>query len=166
MSASRTRSSSSSKSGNSKSLNDYVRSALFHNQWDKLFKCGSNWEIRWEKVLLARFIVRAFYIVDANESQSCVFGNIGALNLSTGETVAVKEIQLSNIPKSELPEIQVSLSLLSIWYLGFIPTECWYILRCIVWNRTSEELKRKGLSASHPGNILINAYLASEHCQV
>lgn len=32
----------------------------------------------------------------------------GALNWATGETVAVKEIQLSNIPKGELPEIMVS----------------------------------------------------------
>lgn len=31
----------------------------------------------------------------------------GALNWATGETVAVKEIQLSNIPKSELGEIMV-----------------------------------------------------------
>ncbi len=33
---------------------------------------------------------------------------LGALNWATGETVAVKEIQLSNIPKGELPEIMVS----------------------------------------------------------
>jgi hypothetical protein len=33
---------------------------------------------------------------------------IGALNWATGETVAVKEIQLSNIPKGELGEIMVS----------------------------------------------------------
>lgn len=32
----------------------------------------------------------------------------GALNWATGETVAVKEIQLSNIPKAELGEIMVS----------------------------------------------------------
>lgn len=32
---------------------------------------------------------------------------IGALNWATGETVAVKEIQLSNIPKAELGEIMV-----------------------------------------------------------
>ena len=29
------------------------------------------------------------------------------MNWATGETVAVKEIQLSNIPKGELPEIMV-----------------------------------------------------------
>lgn len=33
----------------------------------------------------------------------------GALNWATGETVAVKEIQLSNIPKGELGQIMVSL---------------------------------------------------------
>jgi hypothetical protein len=33
---------------------------------------------------------------------------VGALNWATGETVAVKEIQLSNIPKGELGEIMVS----------------------------------------------------------
>jgi hypothetical protein len=34
----------------------------------------------------------------------------GALNWATGETVAVKEIQLSNIPKGELGQIMVSTS--------------------------------------------------------
>lgn len=33
--------------------------------------------------------------------------NVGALNWATGETVAVKEIQLSNIPKGELGQIMV-----------------------------------------------------------
>ena len=32
---------------------------------------------------------------------------VGALNWATGETVAVKEIQLANIPKAELGEIMV-----------------------------------------------------------
>lgn len=31
----------------------------------------------------------------------------GALNWATGETVAIKEIQLSNIPKSEIGQIMV-----------------------------------------------------------
>jgi hypothetical protein len=36
------------------------------------------------------------------------FGYVpGALNWATGETVAVKEIQLSNIPKGELGQIMV-----------------------------------------------------------
>lgn len=35
------------------------------------------------------------------------YSQIGALNWATGETVAVKEIQLSNIPKGELGEIMV-----------------------------------------------------------
>jgi hypothetical protein len=33
---------------------------------------------------------------------------VGALNWTTGEIVAIKEIQLSNIPKGELSEIMVS----------------------------------------------------------
>ena len=35
--------------------------------------------------------------------------NAGALNWATGETVAVKEIEMANIPKSELGEIMVSI---------------------------------------------------------
>lgn len=34
--------------------------------------------------------------------------DLGALNFTNGETVAVKQIQLSNIPKAELGEIMVS----------------------------------------------------------
>lgn len=37
-----------------------------------------------------------------------LFAGIGALNWATGETVAVKEIELANIPKSELGEIMAS----------------------------------------------------------
>ena len=33
---------------------------------------------------------------------------VGALNWTTGETVAVKQIQLSNIPKGDLGEIMAS----------------------------------------------------------
>jgi hypothetical protein len=33
----------------------------------------------------------------------------GALNFTNGETVAVKQIQLTNIPKSEIGDIMVSL---------------------------------------------------------
>lgn len=33
---------------------------------------------------------------------------LGALNWATGETVAVKEITLSNIPKGEIHQIMVS----------------------------------------------------------
>lgn len=37
-------------------------------------------------------------------------GYVGALNWATGETVAIKEITLSNIPKSEIGQIMVRLS--------------------------------------------------------
>ena len=45
-------------------------------------------------------------------SRNLGFGEIpdcalGALNWATGETVAIKEIQLSNIPKSEIGQIMV-----------------------------------------------------------
>lgn len=42
----------------------------------------------------------------------------GALNWATGETVAVKEIQLSNIPKAELGEIMVRDLLHSLWFMA------------------------------------------------
>lgn len=59
-----------------------------------------------------------------------------ALNWATGETVAVKEIQLSNIPKGELPEIMSEIDLLKnlnhpniVKYKGFVKTrEYLYII--------------------------------------
>lgn len=42
-------------------------------------------------------------------SRDRLTANAGALNWATGETVAVKEIQLSNIPKGELGQIMVPL---------------------------------------------------------
>lgn len=38
------------------------------------------------------------------------FDRLGALNWTTGETVAVKQIQLSNIPRGELGEIMVGVT--------------------------------------------------------
>ncbi|KAG6853052.1 hypothetical protein C0991_007196 [Blastosporella zonata] len=60
----------------------------------------------------------------------------GALNWATGETVAVKEIQLSNIPKAELGEIMSEIDLLKnlnhaniVKYKGFVKTrEYLYII--------------------------------------
>ena len=45
----------------------------------------------------------------------------GALNWATGETVAVKEIQLSNIPKGELGQIMVRYVL---WYVAMATDFC------------------------------------------
>ncbi|EAU85791.2 STE/STE11/cdc15 protein kinase [Coprinopsis cinerea okayama7 len=65
------------------------------------------------------------------------FGQVyRALNWETGETVAVKEIQLSNIPKGELPEIMSEIDLLKnlnheniVKYKGFVKTrEFLYII--------------------------------------
>ncbi|KAJ7163077.1 hypothetical protein C8R46DRAFT_1281413 [Mycena filopes] len=65
------------------------------------------------------------------------FGQVyRALNWATGETVAVKEIQLSNIPKGELPEIMSEIDLLKnlnhaniVKYKGFVKTrEYLYII--------------------------------------
>ncbi|KAH8114562.1 hypothetical protein DFH11DRAFT_1689039 [Phellopilus nigrolimitatus] len=60
----------------------------------------------------------------------------GALNWATGETVAVKEIQLANIPKAELGEIMSEIDLLKnlnhaniVKYKGFVKTrEFLYII--------------------------------------
>jgi hypothetical protein len=77
----------------------------------------SNWETRLEKAPLRKSIVRCF------DSRSVGIelkrSSLGALNWATGETVAVKEIQLSSIPKGELGEIMVR-SLVSISYLMLI----------------------------------------------
>ena len=59
----------------------------------------------------------------------------GALNWATGETVAVKEIQLTNIPKGELGEIMVSGISVSYVQTHFHP--------CSVRNRPPQEPKRK-----------------------
>ncbi|KAF4577422.1 hypothetical protein EYR36_005410 [Pleurotus pulmonarius] len=65
------------------------------------------------------------------------FGQVyRALNWATGETVAIKEIQLSNIPKSELGEIMSEIDLLKnlnhpniVKYKGFVKTrEYLYII--------------------------------------
>ncbi|KAG5646502.1 hypothetical protein DXG03_003267 [Asterophora parasitica] len=65
------------------------------------------------------------------------FGQVyRALNWATGETVAVKEIQLSNIPKAELGEIMSEIDLLKnlnhaniVKYKGFVKTrEYLYII--------------------------------------
>lgn len=64
----------------------------------------------------------------------------GALNWATGETVAVKEIQLSNIPKGELGQIMVSRGLI---IKGFVRVVQDFIL---VRNRLTKKLECMWLS--------------------
>ena len=59
----------------------------------------------------------------------------GALNWATGETVAVKEIQLSNIPKGELGEIMVS---------NAISHRVFHLLCPLVRDRSAQEFKCEG----------------------
>jgi hypothetical protein len=67
----------------------------------------SNSVIRWVKARLGRFTVKS-RLFTWSTSTPLNFGRVlGALNWATGETVAVKEIQLSNIPKGELGQIMV-----------------------------------------------------------
>jgi serine/threonine protein kinase len=82
----------------SKALTDYVCLWIFHNLNERNIK---------------------FLIQQLGDSLGKgAFGQVyRALNWSTGETVAVKEIELSNIPKSELGDIMVCL-----FYI--VPTTC------------------------------------------
>jgi hypothetical protein len=67
----------------------------------------SNSVIRWVKARLGRFTVKSRLFTWSTPTP-LNFGHVlGALNWATGETVAVKEIQLSNIPKGELGQIMV-----------------------------------------------------------
>ena len=70
----------------------------------------SNSVIRWVKARLGRFTVKS-RVFTCSPSIPLNFAHVlGALNWATGETVAVKEIQLSNIPKGELGQIMVRVS--------------------------------------------------------
>jgi hypothetical protein len=69
--------------------------------------------IRWEKARSGRFTVSRVLPFCVLANSPCPHSadrgtHPGALNWATGETVAVKEIQLSNIPKGELGQIMVA----------------------------------------------------------
>lgn len=87
-----------SKQYSQKSLHDYVGGPQFPSY---PLTVDSNSVTRLERAHLAKSTV----------GQATEFDGLlttpGALNWATGETVAVKEIQLSNIPKSDLGEIMV-----------------------------------------------------------
>lgn len=59
---------------------------------------------------MAKSIVRVTAVVVRAEPAIDDHGCVGALKWATGETVAIKEIQLSNIPKSEIGQIMVCAS--------------------------------------------------------
>jgi hypothetical protein len=56
------------------------------------------------------------------------------LNWATGETVAVKEIQLSNIPKGEIGEIMVS-------GIHVVSVDKTFMLSFVVRDRPTQELE-------------------------
>ena len=91
-------------SGASKLLNDYVSSQSFSPQRVVDVYPPSNSGTPLAKARSVRYTVSSFSYT-TNNDRSIV--NVGALNWATGETVAVKEIQLSNIPKGELGQIMV-----------------------------------------------------------
>ena len=104
--------------GSAKLLNDYVRtttsiSGVIHGTEHTC----SNLAIRWERARLVKSIVRGSAIRDGVWTYR---SSVGALNWATGETVAVKEIQLSNIPKNEIGQIMVRIRPLSLW----APIQC------------------------------------------
>ena len=70
----------------------------------------SNSGIRWVKARLGRFTVKSRLFTWSTSTPLNLGHALGALNWATGETVAVKEIQLSNIPKGELGQIMVRVS--------------------------------------------------------
>ena len=104
--------------GSAKLLNDYVRttSSISDVIHGTEHTC-SNLAIRWERARLVKSIVRGSAIRDGVWTYR---SSAGALNWATGETVAVKEIQLSNIPKNEIGQIMVRIGPLSLW----APIQC------------------------------------------
>lgn len=73
----------------------------------RLFRTFSNWETPWEKVHLVRYTVRQIGYPRFSDGRADDGLVQGALNWATGETVAIKEIQLGNIPKGEIGQIMV-----------------------------------------------------------
>ncbi|KAF6756014.1 hypothetical protein DFP72DRAFT_895915 [Ephemerocybe angulata] len=80
------------------------------------------------------------------------FGQVyRAMNFETGETVAIKEIQLSNIPQAELPEIMSEIDLLKnlnhaniVQYKGFVKTrEFLYIILELCENGSLHTILKK-----------------------
>ena len=92
----------SSRQGGSRTLNDYVR-VRARARWRKAEVLAATWRLAREGRLWAGLSCVIPYSPVAIADVSYA----GALNWATGETVAIKEITLSNIPKAELGEIMV-----------------------------------------------------------
>ena len=63
-------------------------------------------------------VYRTYHCGRRLDSRRRLTTDIGALNWATGETVAIKEIQLSNIPKSEIGQIMACTSIRYICLLA------------------------------------------------
>lgn len=93
------------RANQSKLLNDYV-CLNRHASWHFAECVCSNSGTLWERARLVKSSVSDYQCRSNILSEKLI--HAGALNWATGETVAVKEIQLSNIPKGELGQIMVS----------------------------------------------------------
>lgn len=115
--------------------------------------CVATWRFAWEGGVWAGLscVGRGFLRRDYAEGRF-----IGALNWATGETVAVKEIQLSNIPKGELGEIMVS----DVDFGWTIDT-----IFPLVRDRLAQELERTSRDAEYRLPSLTIS-LAREHRQI
>ena len=67
----------------------------------------SNWVTPLARARLGKSTVRHATCPEPTTTKLGCAIDSGALNWATGETVAIKEIQLSNIPKSEIGQIMV-----------------------------------------------------------
>ena len=118
--SSHARSSSTSNpanNGNAKLLNDYVRigaiSSMIPVCWTLVGSVTATRRLLRERCLRSGLSC-VVYLRFWSSGRFIGTDRSGALNWATGETVAVKEITLSNIPKGELSQIMVSNAILGL----------------------------------------------------
>lgn len=110
---SRSTSSSNPKTNTSKALNDYV--GIIYSECSMRRSCSRSLAPRWFSWQGCLWPSLSYGSFTSPKGHKRWWWSIGALNWATGETVAVKEIQLSNIPKAELGEIMVWCALFLIY---------------------------------------------------